>query len=304
MLTYSKLLERIKYFLFEVENDWEIGIASASVESIFFMGKLPEIKWLKMPQNVFWADPFGVELNNNYHIFYEEFQKDKGYATINCMILDSGLKELQRKVIIDKGSHLSYPYIFSYAGHYYMLPESCIAGKLMLFKATSFPFEWKEESILLHIPCVDSILFHAKDYWWLLYSKGMTDNCNSNLYVRKNSNPITGWDNCSELAIHSTAYNTRNGGVVFASDSELYRITQNCTERYGQSVVINKITTLSDHNFAETPAKEILLKQRGVTGFHTLSPLGKYALVDRRRERLFFKSPLKMIHSIRRKAVQ
>lgn len=288
------IIERIKYFFFTVENDWEFGVAKTTIEKFITGSNLPRIKWFSMPRNVFRGDPFGVKIDSVYYIFYEEYNKDKKYGIIRCMLLNSELKIIDDKVIIDDGTHFSFPVIFKYNDEFYLLPENYAKGKLTLYKAIKFPFEWKEEKVLLNLPCIDSIIFYEDNYWWLIYSNANIDNFNSVLNLRKNVDLFGDWDAAKEFTFNKEAYNTRCGGNVFKHNNMLYRVTQNCKDSYGQSLVINKVVNLSDTDFKEEPVKEIILNNFGVSGCHTLNACGDITLIDRKRERLYLKS-FKMI---------
>jgi hypothetical protein len=292
----SKLLERLKYFFFEVQNDWEIGYSNSSIDS-FLEKKTPKMKWLKMPKDVFWADPFGIHLNNKYYVFYEEFNKIKGYGTINCLILNSEFAIIENKVIIDEDIHFSFPFVFQFQNEYYMLPETCQKKEIALYKATNFPFEWKKEKVLLNLPGMDNVIFFQENKWWLIYSLANSE-CASWFYLRSLNDLFSDWNQTKENIVKGTMYNTRAGGSVFQNKGDLYRVTQNCTDYYGQSVVINKITALSEINFKEEAVKEIMSDSALHTGFHTISKCGAISLVDRRRERLFFKSFSSILKSI------
>ena len=293
---FSKLIERIKYFFFDVENDWEIGFSKVPID-YFLAKKQPPMHWFKMPRNVFWADPFGIYKEDKYFVFYEEFNKSKEYGTINCLMLNNQFEIIDNKVVIDEGIHFSFPYVFEFKGEYFMLPETCQKNEISLYKSTHFPFEWKQEKVILNIPGMDNMLFYHSQKWWLIYSSADSEK-ESIYYVRSNEDLFTDWEKCNEQIVYGSLYNSRSGGSVFEHENELYRIMQNCTDSYGQSVVINKIVNLSETDFREEAIKEIKLTSYLNTGFHTISKCGSISFIDRRRERLFLKPIGKMFKSV------
>jgi hypothetical protein len=250
---------------------------------------------------VFRADPFGIEVEDFYYLFYEEYNKITAYGTINCMVLNKQFDILDDKVVIDESIHFSYPYIFRYQGDFYILPETYKKNELAIYKAINFPFDWKREKCLLKEPCMDSVLFFKDNMWWLIYSK--FDYNADNYFIRSNKNFIEGWEDCREYEISGSRYNSRCGGSIFENEETLYRVTQNCTDFYGQSVVINKINILSLPEYSETPVREININKGIVAGFHTISSCSQIVFIDRRRRRLFLKPISKMIYSVFKKAI-
>ena len=288
----SNLRERFKYFFNDVIYEWQLGVSKAPIQFFLIQPEMPAITWIVSPRETLWADPFGLIRDGKYYIFYEEYIKKNKYATLNCMILDEQLRTLDNKLIIDEGYHMSYPYLIQYQGADYMLPESSASDTLILYKCDSFPFKWHKEKVLLHVPCIDTVLFFKDDYWWLIYckEKGKIEDRDRIAYLRRNKEFMEGWEDCAEIEIAHDLLNARGGGSVFEYEGELYRVTQNCTIDYGQSMVINKITNLSENDFKEEAVKKLKIDSPLVTNFHTLSSLGSYALVDRRVEVLYPKS--------------
>jgi hypothetical protein len=293
---FSKLKERLSYLFFDRQNDWQMGFSLQPIQAFLNNDAVPEMKWFPMPRNMFRADTFGISRDNKHYIFYEEYDYTKRYGMIGCVVLDQEFNELDRKLIFDDGHHYSFPVVFEYEGEMYMMPETLDQGKLSLYKAVSFPFEWKEEHVMLELPCIDSVVFFRDGFWWLIYSNEETGN--GVFYVRKNAELMGDWKQCKEQKIEYGPYNSRGGGSVFESGGELYRVTQNCTDSYGQAVVINRIVNLSDTDYREEAVKEITAVSLGFTGFHTLSEWGPYTLVDKRAIRLYPKSPGKIIGSL------
>lgn len=290
---YSKFIQRIKYLLFDVHNDWQIGIIDMSVEQFLEQEKLPDIRWFKQPISTYRADPFLIYENNKYYLFYEDFVKAKNYGNISYKVLDSTLKEVETGIAIDEETHFSFPMVFNYNEFYYMVPETAEKGRLSLYKAQSFPAHWVEERVLLNIPCADPVLFFWNNRWYLFYSKN-NDNPNVNLYMRSCKDLFDDWENTKEILIKSNIKNARNAGAFIYTNENLYRPAQNCSTYYGQSVFINKVITIEDSCFEELELKEILGPKNFNTGFHTLTQANRVLAVDGRREILSAK-PLKSI---------
>lgn len=282
----SKLLTRLKYLFFHVHNDWEIGIVEKSINHIIENKNLPKVKWIKSPMNTTWADPFGIKHNNQYYIFYEDLKKGK-HGIINCMILDSNFKQIENRTIIDEGAHFSFPQVFKLNGAFYMLPETCSKNKLSLYKCKEFPWSWEEETTLLNIACVDSILFEKDGLWHLFYKRLGEDHKS---FLRVNENLKSNWENTTEILVSESKFNCRNAGQVVHYDNKTFRISQNCKSKYGESIVINQILKMKGASYEEKVYHEIKTNSKTVSCYHTLNACEDISLIDRRRERYFLKS--------------
>jgi hypothetical protein len=295
---FSKFKERLKYFFFEVENDWEIGFTTSSPYELIEQKKVPKMKWFDMPKDVFWADPFGVKIKDNYYIFFEEFLKDKNYGIICCITLNSEFEVLSKKTIIDEGVHFSFPNVFIFNDDFYMLPETASKQTLSLYKAVKFPYKWREERTLLNEPCLDSILYFEDDQWHLLYSKIGDE---TKLFLRKSESLLTDWNIREEQLINSNPNNSRNGGQILKLNEWNYKISQNCTNRYGECITINKFKKSIHEACEDTIYHTISMTKNRVSCCHTLNVCGDIILLDRRRERLFFKTPAMIVRSFKQK---
>jgi hypothetical protein len=81
---------------------------------------------------------------------------------------------------------------------------------------------------------------------------------------------------------------SRPAGTPFRYDGQLYRPAQDCSERYGGGIALNRVRQLSPTEFAETTAR-YLAPERGSPyphGLHTLSLADGWLLVDGMRKRI------------------
>ena len=60
--------------------------------------------------------------------------------------------------VLDLPHHLSYPFVFEEDGEVWMIPESCAAGTIDLYRATAFPGGWVHEARL-----VDGVVAERRD---------------------------------------------------------------------------------------------------------------------------------------------
>ena len=118
--------------------------------------KFEDFRYMKPPNDRFWADPFPLKKGAKHYIFIEEFvyATMKGHVSVIEMQSD-GTWEQPVKAL-ERDYHLSYPYILEWNGELYMIPESKRNKTIELYRCSKFPTEWHLEKILVEdIEAVD-----------------------------------------------------------------------------------------------------------------------------------------------------
>lgn len=100
------------------------------------------------------ADPLLVEDAGKTWLFYEAVHHGKGRIEV-VELADNGRPKAP-VVAVERDYHLSYPFVFSLDGVWYMIPESCAARQVQLLRATHFPERWEYVTTLLQEPAVDT----------------------------------------------------------------------------------------------------------------------------------------------------
>ena len=159
------------------KEQWNIAIFRGKI-SDFVEGKIKEkdLNWLFSDyKNSFCADPFLIEKNGSTFLFFEEFEykKQKGRIMVSEILEDESgaIFASEAKVALDHDNHISYPFVFSYDGKIFMLPETSSKKEVALYRATNFPLEWKKEKVLINnFAGMDATLHFSKDRWWIFCS--------------------------------------------------------------------------------------------------------------------------------------
>ncbi len=199
---------------------------------------------------VFIADPFMIEKDNIWFMFFEVWnaktqQGDIGYAVSK----DLALWKYQ-KIILDEDFHLSYPYIFEWEDDVFMVPESSDINEVRLYKATDFPTKWSFEKILINKKLIDSSLFHYSDLWWL-YSNSKQDGIDKlHLYYAKDLNNT--WIEHPKSPIKTIEPKlARPGGRVLVIGEKILRYNQYNYYFYGDRILAFKISDLTMTTYKE-----------------------------------------------------
>ena len=160
---FRRLDKTITSFFFL--DQWVIltakGASYDSLQWSMFRSIVPE-------KDRYWADPFIVAHENQYHIFIEEKMYATGRGRIACLTLDKVAICKSRQVVLERPYHLSYPFIFEYHGETYMLPETAQNRTLEIYRCVRFPDQWElANDIDDGIYAVDATLFEYENKWWL-----------------------------------------------------------------------------------------------------------------------------------------
>lgn len=265
----------IPFISIEPSYLWEIGIGKLSYSNNVF--QLQQFDDIKKPvitsTNItdrfvhFVADPFIIREKDKYFMFFEALNNDQN-GDIGLSSSTDGKNWKYDKIVLDEKFHLSYPYVFKFENEYYMLPETSAINEIRLYKAVNFPYEWKFfKTLVSQKKYVDSTLLHYNNRWWLFASTGAndvldlyySDNLNGN-YKPHPNNPI----------IKNNKSIARGGGNFLEYSGKVFRVTQDCTERYGKTIRLLEITKLTPLEFEENEVSfQSLVHQE--SDIHTLS---------------------------------
>ena len=141
---------------------------------------IQDMKVLKGPPDRCLADPFIVSRDGKRYVFVEDWPCTTGRAIISCIEVDGLGIPGERRPVIERAYHLSYPNVFEWNEQVYMLPETLENGTIELYRALNFPYRWEQEAVLMHdVAAVDpTVISYAGKVW--LFVGGMTENISTN----------------------------------------------------------------------------------------------------------------------------
>ena len=269
--TIRNITLRIKDILFFVDC-WNVGIIYEPINHFLQPGFRSEISWMPIENNGFIADPFALRKGKMIHIFFEHFIYSQGKANISTINVSDKLPS-KSKVAIDPPYHISYPYLLEYGDQIYCIPETHEAREISLYRAEIFPTQWtKIASIVEDFEGVDSTIFNYGDHWWL-FTADHTDGPNHKLMIWHSSDLLGQWMPHANNPVKVDISSARPAGTPFMHNGQLYRPSQDCSNLYGEKIVLNRIKRLTPTEFEEErvitiyPLKNSPFKD----GIHTIS---------------------------------
>jgi hypothetical protein len=218
----------------------------------------------------FVADPFMVHVDDTWHMFFETLNwvgAKKGeiaHATSR-----DGLSWSYQGVVLAEPFHLSYPYVFAWGSDHYMIPESCAAGAVRLYRAVCFPRRWALVTTLLSGPVhFDNSVFHWDRRWWMFTQ---TDYRRGTLRLF-HAPEITGpWEeHPASPVVPSDRRISRPAGRVIAESGRLIRFAQDCSDGYGKSVRALEITGITSREYREVELEQAPILAGSADGWNKL----------------------------------
>lgn len=244
--------------------------------------KCLESKW-KINPTIILADPFLFVHNGTLFLFYES----KGFFSPGVIKMEqtTDLVHWSEPItVLEESCHLSYPFVFEDEGCVYMLPETGETGEIRLYKA--------DDSTLSHFSYLKTILKQPKDktikmgysdssiykkdgIYYLMTMLQYEDSINTlELYVSDNLLGPYIEHPCSPITKNMKT--GRNAGSWIEHCGKLYRVSQDCTNRYGDNVNVSEIISLDKIFYKEDLILENILPtqiDRYKQGGHQFNPI-------------------------------
>jgi len=245
--------------------------------------------WLIPPKDREWADPFPIQLGDQYFLFFEEYitATQRGHLCV-AAVDAQGLQEAPQR-LLQCDYHLSYPFIFTWEGEWYLLPEMQEANRIDLYKFDTFPYSVTYYKTLMNNVCaVDTTLLEMNGCWWMFMTLAPAHTPHvDELFLFYAASPLGPWRSHPKQPIKSDVRASRPAGNVFARHGTYYRPTQDCSWTYGYAIRLQKIRTLSETDYAEEDAEVILPDWApDIVQTHTLNLVGTMTAIDAKKRAL------------------
>ena len=234
------------------------------------------------PKDRYWGDPFVMQRGDCYYVFIEEKLYGTGLGRIACLTLDSQGRLLSQQVVLQQPYHLSYPFIFEQDGELYMIPESAAHRTIELYRCTHFPDRWEfVKNLLSDLYAVDATLLeHAGQCWLFANVKASRGSSLDALYLFHAPSLFADWQAHPRNPVVWDIRSARPGGRIFSHQGELIRPSQDSSRRYGYALRFNRITSLSETGYAESPAGAFTPAHSRYLATHTFNEAGDITMVD------------------------
>lgn len=240
---------------------WEIGVLRGSAPCALLPGaghRNPVLtaKDVTDIEAEFVADPFMLRKDDEWHLFFEVLRKTNKLGEIGLATSRDASHWQYQRIVLREEFHLSYPHVFEWEGHYYMVPETLDAGEVRLYESTDFPFEWRFRSRLIAGRFADPTIFRHGGRWWMFVCGNPQRHDSLRLF---GASDLAGpWEEhpSSPLVSFDSRF-ARPAGRVTSYDGRLVRFAQDCSTEYGSRVWAFEILRLDAEGYEECPVSPV-----------------------------------------------
>ncbi len=172
-----------------------------------------------------------------------------------------------------------------YRGEWYCIPETYMDNKVTLFRMRKGPNDWEKLiDIIVNFDAVDSTVYHYDGRFWLFCTRASKEPV-TELYLWWAPRLMGPWQPHQCNPVKCDVRSARPAGPLFENGGDIYRPAQDCSRTYGGGLAINRIDVLTPEKFGETVVKRIgpVSHSFYTDGIHTLASLGKFVLLDGKR---------------------
>jgi hypothetical protein len=261
-------------------EQWSLALRFGAAET--FSPDLAGYVRLVPPKDRDWADPFALEKNGRYYVFFEELPYAAGKAHIAMTEVRRDGSWSPPVRVLERDYHLSYPFLLEHEGELYMIPETAKNGTVELYRCVDFPLAWKLERPLLEgVRLVDATIHRDAERWWMFANGGAGRVFDDELHIFHAERLLGEWRAHARNPVKSDARCARPAGRLYWRNGALHRPAQICVPRYGAGLSINRVLQLTPQAYAERQVERVLPDAgQGILGLHTLNRAGRLTVVD------------------------
>ena len=156
--------------------------------------------------------------------------------------------------MLDLPYHLSYPFVFEHGGQVWMVPETCSAGTIELYRSTNFPAGWvKEATLVSGVVASDATLLQHGGKWWLFATvRGEGGSFSDALHLWTAPDFRGPWTPHRKNPVLIDIATARPAGRMVFRNGERFLAVQDCRRGYGSALGIARVLKLEEDNFSQT----------------------------------------------------
>ncbi len=235
------------------------------------------------PKDRYWGDPFVVQKDGCYYVFIEEKLYATGLGRIACLTLSQEGDLISSQTVLERPYHLSYPFVFEQEADLFMIPETAGHRTIELYRCVHFPDQWEfVRDLMTDIYAVDATLWKQQGKYWLFANvKEPGGSSLDALYLYHAPDLLSPrWTAHPHNPIVRDIHSARPAGRMFMQDGKLIRPSQDPSRRYGYALKFNRVTALSETDYAEVADAGFEPAHSRYLATHTFNQAGELTVID------------------------
>jgi hypothetical protein len=265
-------------------KQWGLGFMKGSIADII-RNKQTDLSFEWMPMDspgISHADPFIFKTDDGrINILFESVSSYTLDGKISLMVCNNDLDPVWQEVVLDTKDHLSYPFVYRENGKIYVFPENSFSGALYGYEFDPAQRKFINKREIMNLPIIDPTILKFDNRYWL-FATLFGDTFNSDLHIYYSDSLLGPYTPHAGNPVKKNLNGSRPAGNFIEVDGHIYRPAQNCTNYYGESITINKVTALSTGEFSEEEYMVIQPNRKDEFnyGIHTLNVVDDVIIVD------------------------
>lgn len=302
ILFIKLIMNRIIFNIHDLffHEKWNIGIIQQNINELLESKKIGSPVFNKnLPRNHFFADPFIMKFQTDYHLYFENYSyKNRKGIISSARINKSNLILYDIKTLIDKPYHLAFPSV-NFGKETSILAESSKTHSIISYILDENLDTIKTEFQLADIDGIDTVKFEYNGQKWIFCTRGKYGS-NYHLFAYYFDQGKSEWISHKKNPIVSDARCARMAGNILKVDNQLYRVAQKNNKFYGEAIKLMKINVLKYDDFHETELFELNAKlfYKYNSGIHTLNYCDDLLIIDAKKYKI---NPHEFIFRLKRK---
>lgn len=258
---------------------WEIGFLDNTLEGLVRGDDLNiSLVTHDFPSSWF-ADPFILEVNDDViEVLVEEVTKKEQKGKISKLVIDRKTNHVvEKKVILERPGHLSFPIIYRKDDKVYVYPENSEEGALNIYE-----YSRQDDSLTLIHKLSDRPLTDA--VYTNLFGKHHLFTTEAD-YANGLQLDQYEWDNDKQAFVFVTSnrfteHIARMAGYFFTVNGKVYRPAQESNTNYGHGISLQETTFINGAWEFKEVRRMISPHSKLTQSFHTLNSYKGIVVVD------------------------
>ena len=285
MCTLTQAIALRIYRLCCYSPHWRIGWRHVDDDGVWARGDLSGPAWRVVPSPAtnFYADPFPVTWQGRTFVFFEDLDHRVGKGIISAIEFGANGPIGPAIPVIEEPWHLSYPFLMSFDGALWMIPESTANHDVGLYKCVEFPHRWERQATLLSgLELADATIVQRDGYYYLFgATRDGAGGYSDTLSIYYADHPLSPWRAHRSNPVLLDRVAARPAGNFIERNGRLLRPAQDCSNGYGCALTLIEIDELTPETFKQS-VRQVIGTSAEWPGrkLHTLNRAGRLEVID------------------------